>query len=214
MTSLQAVAVALCALAAAVALILARRDPRHYPIAVYLAAVFSLDLLRLARTALLPATTAPRQGWELIARHLDCGAYLATILALPAMALALFLRRSPVPVMVAGAGAWLVLMFRYPELRGHQLVEVYGAIELAGVVFAVGCLIMWLRSDRLLKDGPSVPVMSALALIAAAAGACIVPRITGATLLEAWPLVVAVNALVMALVLLAHLRLLWEEARQ
>ena len=53
-----------------------------------------------------------------------------------------------------------------------------------------------------------------LALIAASAGACIVPRLTGVTLLEAWPLVVAVNALVLTFVLVSQLRLLWEEARE
>lgn len=214
MTSLQAVAVALCGAGAAVALILARRDPRHYPIGTYLAVVCGLDLLRLGRAALLPATMAPRQGWELLARHLDSGAYLATILALPAMALPLFLRRRPLPVVAAGGAAWLVLMAAYPKVRGQQLMQIYGAVELAGVVFAVGCLIMWLRSKRLLEEGPSVPVRSALALIAAAGTAAAVPRLAGATLLEAWPLVVAVNALVLTFVLVSQLRLLWEEARE
>jgi hypothetical protein len=204
----------LCAAGAAVALILARRDPRHYPIGAYLAAVCGLDLLRLGRAALLPATMAPRLGWELLARHFDCGAYLATILALPAMALPLFLRRSPLPVVAAGAAGWLLLIAAYPEVRGQQLMELYGAVELAGVVFAVGCMIMWLRSERLLEDGPSVPIMAGLALIAGSAGACIVPRLTGATLLEAWPVVVAVNALVLTFVLVSQLRLLWEEARE
>lgn len=90
MTPLQAATVALYIAAAGAALLLTRRDPRHRPVAWYLCVVVAVDALRWGRSLLLPPAMGPREGWELVARHAEAGLYLASILALPALAWVVF----------------------------------------------------------------------------------------------------------------------------
>jgi hypothetical protein len=211
MTSLQLTTLAMLIAAACAAVTLARRDIRNRPVAWYLVAVTAVDLLRWVRTPLLPPTTVPREGWELVLRHAEQLLYLAAILALPAMAMALFLRRRPLglPTWVwcsgFGLSIWSSLIGHYPEIRGRDLMQVYEAVEFAGIAVSVGCFIMWLRSPWLLEEGPSAPVLSGLALIAGVGATAAVPRITGDWLLASWEQVVAANATGLVLVIVLQL---------
>ncbi len=90
MTPLRLLSLALLAAAALTGVLLARRAPRHWPVAGYLVALLVLSLARLGLTQLLPAGDGVREGWALVWRSLDQGALLAERAALPAMALALW----------------------------------------------------------------------------------------------------------------------------
>jgi hypothetical protein len=212
MTFLQLFTLALLVVAAGAAAMLARRDIRNRPVARYLAAVTAIDLIRWIGVLLFPPAPIPREGWDQVLRHAESAAYLAAILALPAMAMALFLQcrllGMPPWVWCTGFGlsVWSWLVGHYPELRGRDLMQLYGDIELAGLAASIGCFIMWLRSPLLLKDGPSAPVLSGLALIAGVGATAAVPRITGDWLLASWEQVVAANATGLALVIVLQLR--------
>jgi hypothetical protein len=217
MTSLQLTTLAMLIAAACAAMMLARRDIQNRPVAWYLAVVTAVDLLRWVRVMLLPPAVAPREGLEQVLRNAESAAYLTAILALPAMAMALFLQRRPLgmPAWVwctgFGLSVWSWLIGHYPELRGRALMQLYGDIEMAGLAVAIGCFIMWLRSPRLLKDGPSPSVLSGLALIASVGATTAVPRLTGDWLLASWDMVVATNATGLALVIMIQL---WPLARR
>lgn len=140
-------AVALFVAAAVVAGLLARRDERHRPIAWYCGVVAALDVLRLARAAALSPATGPREGWELLVRHLDCGAYLATLAALPAMAAALFLSQ-PHPEQEHAAlhggreAGHVVDEFHAWLIAGRRLTR--KAIRHTAAPFVVAWLLLWI----------------------------------------------------------------------
>jgi hypothetical protein len=92
MTPLQLATLALYLAALAAASALAGRDRRAIPVVGYLGAVVAIDLLQLLRAALLPPATGIRTGWDLVLRQAEVGLYVGSMLALPAMAVALFPR--------------------------------------------------------------------------------------------------------------------------
>lgn len=203
MTPLQAAALVLYAAAAAASI--ANRDRRNRPVAWYLGAVVLLELLRLGFGAVLPAD-GQCEGLLLIARHADSAAYLAVSMALPAMAMALFLRRRPWAMGAAHLLVWGALVLSYPTVRGDSLMAVYAAVDLGGIAVSIGCFLMWTRSRRFYAEWGSAPMLSGQALIAAAMAICLLPRLTGKTLLSGWSMVVAANAFMVACVAAFQLR--------
>lgn len=139
MTPLQAATLALYAAAAIAAVALTRRDPRHRPVAWYLCAVVALDGGRWVRALLLEPSPGPRVGWDLVLRHAEVGLYLASILALPALAVVVFghdagradsrARRERIPrdLRAVGPGAWL----QDPRSLGGAVVRGAGAEQAA-----------------------------------------------------------------------------------
>lgn len=146
MTPLQLTTLALYAAAAGAAVALARRDRRAWPVAAYLGATVVLDGCRWLRALLLPSAEGIRTGLDLWLRQAEVGLYLASILALPAMAVVLYLRRGyrELPIVAA---AWVFLATwiagSYPELRGAALLRIYDLVELGAVVAALGCAGSW-----------------------------------------------------------------------
>ncbi len=210
MTPLHLATLALFVVTAAAAVTLAKKDKRNRPVAWYLAAVVALELFRfgLRRLLPIPPPSGPLEGWARIVRHADLATYLGLIMVLPAMTMALFLRRRPWLIGVLYVAICAVLISSYPTIRGDELMLIYTAIELAGVIASIGFFIMWLRSPRLLEEGNSVPIMSGATLMAASLAAAVLPQMTGPKLLAQWQLVVAGNALTLALVLVFQLRYL------
>lgn len=206
MTTLQLLGLALYVAAGVVAVVLARRDRRHRPVAWYLVTIVAIDLLQLGRAALLPEATGPREGWQLLLRHAECGLYLASILALPAMAWGLFMKGRPVSMLVPGLFIWGWLIGGYPDLRGEALMRLYDFIELGSVVASAGFFITWLRSERPAEERRSTPVMSGLALLAGTMAVTAMPALGHGSVLESWPIVVAANAAVVAMVLAFEVR--------
>lgn len=215
MTALAAATLALYAAAAVAAVVSCSRSPQagQRPLAVYLAAVLVIDGLRWCQALLLEPPAGPRVGWWLVAWWAEVGLYLASILALPAMAVAVFLawawewigssRWLPI------AYAWLLLTAliasSYPDLRGPALLRAYDLVELGAVVVALAAVGAWFRSG-LLEQAPSPAHLAALALIAGPAGSCCLPWLTRDTALDGWPYVVAGNAVAVAAALVL---LLW-----
>ena len=214
MTPLRLAMLVLLVVTAAAAVALAKKDRCHRPVAWFLVGLATLDLARLGLSRLLPATSAPREGSALIVRHAEAAAYLGAIMLLPAMTMALFLRRRPWAIGALYLAIWVVLTASYPAIRGHELMLIYTFIELAGVVASVGFFIMWLRSPRVLEDSRSVPIMSGLALIGASLAIVVLPQLTGPETMAKWPIVVATNALALAFVLVFQLRHLFAGKRE
>jgi hypothetical protein len=192
MTPLHAVQLAL-AMAAGVA---AWR--RRGPVAWYLSAVVGLDLLRLGLAQLLPPEPpGALSGGLLLARHLSEAAYLGLILAVPALSMALFLRRRPWPVAGAWLAAVLVVVAAYPELRGPELLRAYSALEVVGGLAAVGCFVVWLRR----RERLTVDHACGIVLVSASLATVALPPLLGAGTLERWPVIVALHALAFGVVL-------------
>jgi len=213
---------------------------RVRPIAWYLGAVIALDLGRLARAAVLPPATSVREGWELVGRSAEAGLYLASIFALPALAVCVF-RPSAIPStwpilidekrhavsklrdnnrdIASGPGRkiaaawlllWLVVVLSYPELRGDDLMVLYDAVELGGLVVSLGCLWRWwLRGDK-----PSAATSCTGALIAGSVATVALPWATGQTVREAWGEIVTINVAMAGVVLGLLVRPLLRKARQ
>lgn len=212
MTALHAGLLALSCAAGAAAVAAIRRDPRVRPVAWYLWITIALDIGRLVRAAALPPATGIREGWELAGRHAEAGLYLASILALPALARRVFVQRDIKPVILVGIGLWALLVARYPALRGEDLLSFYSAVELGGLLISLLYLHAWLFGRG--RPTPSPAAGCALALVAGSAATAALPWATGCTLLEVWPDVVAINACMMAAVLVQLLQALVRRPRR
>lgn len=194
MTPLAAAVLCLYATAAMAAAALARRDRGCRPVTAYLGAAVAIDLCRWGLRWAIPGATGPREGLELLGRHVEAGLYLAAILALPAMAAAVTSRRRLDVGAPIGAGLvlWAYVVAGYPELRGEPLMGLYRAVELLAVVGSLGCLALSLSSSEGRQRAAAAPVLATAALTGA----------TGLSLLApAWPVVVAANGLAAAYVL-------------
>jgi hypothetical protein len=178
---------------------------RRGPVAWYLVVVVGLDLLRLGLRQLLPPGPAAREGFALLLRHASQAAYLGLILAIPALAMALFLRRRPWPVAGAWAAVALVVVATYPELRGPELLRAYSALELVGGLGAVGCFVAWRRR----RERLTVEHACGIVLISASLATVALPPLLGAGVLERWPVIVALHALAFGVVLALQLRERW-----
>jgi len=237
MTVLHVSLLALSGVAGVAAVAAARRDSRVRPVAWYLWIVVVLDLLRLALSAAQPPTDDVRSGWGLAARHGEAGLYLASILALPALAVCVFSApkysrcnsndsaktmstSGPNPVTMwlkitnyswwsvaaAGLGLWLFVVVAYPELRGDDLLSLYYAVELGGLLVSLLYLRRWLFDSG--RPAPSPAAGCAIALLAGSIATAALPWATGRTLLEVWSEVVAINACMTGAVLLQLLQVL------
>jgi hypothetical protein len=211
-TPWRAIQLALCAGAAVAAVALVRRDARHKPVVWYLVAVFGLDLLRLGLHQLLPSGPAVRQGSVVVLRHADQAVYVALLMAVPAMAVRLFLRRRPWMIAAAGLVLWLAIVVSYPGLRGDVLLELYSVVELAGALLAVGCFVTWAKSPQ--AEEGSAPIQSGIILAGASLATVIVPSLFGALSLERWDAIMALHALAFAAVLVLQLRSLLGDPKQ
>jgi len=203
----------LFAATAAVAIPVARRDKRHRPVAAYLVAVLAIDVIRLVIAQILPPATPtdPYTGALRAMWHVEQAAYLGSILALPAMFMALFWRRRPRLIGGIGLIGAAVLAALYPEVRGAALLRVYSAAELAAALACVGFFVMWLASPRLAEDGVSVSVVCATTLLGAHLMVVVMPQLGGAKTLITWPVVVATHAVITAIVLALQIRVLWKD---
>jgi len=209
-TPIRLVHLVLLGVTTAAAVTVSRKDKHNWPVAWYLVAVVALDLVRLGLRQLLPNPPPAGQleGWDLLLRHIDQAAYLGLIMVVPAMNMALFLRKRPWAIGVVFVAVCAVLTGSYPAIRGNELLEIYTAIELAGVVASAGFFIMWLRSPRLLEEGASVPIMSGVVLTSGNLVTVVLPPLTGAGVLTKWPIVVALHAVCFGIVLVFQLRYL------
>lgn len=229
---IKATVLALYVAAALTALAVSRRDRQHRPVAVYLCAVLALDALRTGlEVYLLPPLASPYQGWQLAVRHLDQGAYLALLLAGPALAVAVFCARRipcsrPQPTMrsppktlvpgpwwpIAGAWAalWLVGWLGYPELRGDALLECYSAVEAAGAVVALLLFARWAwrHPELLAVRGAPLAAKAAVILLGASLVVSALPSLAGAETLAQWPAIVGVTGVALAAVLCLQLQAL------
>ena len=134
--------------------------------------------------------------------------------AVPALALALFLRRRPWAIAGAWLAAFVVLAVMYPGLRGGTPIDVYTALELACALAGFGFCFMWAQSPRLVKDGAlSLPTVACVVLMVANVISTLTPRIFEIDLLTVWPALVGLQGAAFGLVLVAQLRLLLGKGR-
>lgn len=204
----EAVTLALYAAAAITAVALARRDQRHGPVAWCLCAILACDLAQRGLKQLLPPECDVRIGWAAWLRHLYQGAWIAIILARPAMAMALWIRRRPWLVVAAGLVLWAHVVDGYPELRLASLLELYTDVEFFGAAASALAFGVW--AWRRPSDEIAAPSASCGAVLCAASLAVtVVPSLSGPGLLEHWLDAVKLHGLALALVLGLQARALW-----
>lgn len=134
---------------AALAVLLARRDRQHRPVAIALWIMAGAALVRLALDAPL-SVAGPHVGWTRALFHIDQALLLAGVFALPWVACVTLwdrFRRYPWPSMwIFG---WLVsvamVALDYPTLRGDALRRVYLAAELGTLFVCALAIVLWLR---------------------------------------------------------------------
>ncbi|WP_437998253.1 hypothetical protein WMF26_48390 [Sorangium sp. So ce185] len=143
---------ALALVAAALAVVLARRNPEHRPVAAFLILSLASDVVRnrLIAWVLQPARaalgSAPFTGWVRVAADVDGALFVAWRAGIAALAVWMFVRRRPWGVLAAYAAAVGFMVATYP--RGAVLHRFYLATELASLCVALGGFLVWLRSDR------------------------------------------------------------------
>jgi hypothetical protein len=194
------------------ALAVGHQSRRHRPVAVYLGAVLAIDLIRAAAEAcLLPPPLGAYQGWLLLLRHLDQGAYFALLLAGPALALVVFAGlKSRWPIAGTWAALWLVGGLGYPGLRGDTLLELYSAVEAAGGLLAVVLFVRWAlrHPEQLAIKGVPPAVAASVVLLGASLVASALPSLAGTQTLARWPAIVGLHGVALAVVLALQLQAL------
>ncbi|WP_437567553.1 hypothetical protein [Sorangium sp. So ce542] len=138
------------------------RRREHRPVALFLSLALAADLgrraLRLlvlvpAREALraqgLDPTRVPFTGLVRVAADAEGALFVAWRAGLAALAVWVFTRRRPWAVLVAYVLAVGFMVATYP--RGAELQRFYLATELASLCVALGCLLLWFRSDEKLN---------------------------------------------------------------
>jgi hypothetical protein len=167
-------------IATALAWALARRKPEHRPIAylwtVGLASEVALSALRpvlvQVRATLGDATWT---GWPRVAAHIDQALFMAWPAALAATALVVFLGRKPWPVMACYAIIVAAVVALHPKARDGSLPRVYAAVQMTGLLVAVGSAAMWYLRSRQTR-GRATTAQAVLMFILAVE----VPSIAGA----------------------------------
>jgi hypothetical protein len=138
---------------------IARREPRHRPVAVALATLAGAGLVRYLLFALVLPPAGPFAGWLRAAFHVDEALYLMSAAVPALLALATLRRFRPGPasrwlprVLVAVyVAAWLALVLTYPLTRGDVLRRVYLGAEIAGLLVACATVGAWVIRRRTLQ---------------------------------------------------------------
>jgi hypothetical protein len=165
------------ALAVFTAFGLARKNPAHRPIAIGLACLLALSVLRAAlvygvlrpeRAAMADPAAPFSSPLALAAVYLDGAAFLAETLGTAAIVAAVYLEKPRRPL-VALAGAWLLasvtlaVLYPSPLVRGAGLARVYLAAGLASVAVSIACVLRFAQR----RISPRAPQAVALFLLAA-----------------------------------------------
>lgn len=137
-----------------------RRDARHRPAALGLAATAGAEVVRYVLSLTVLAAAGPHEGLLRAVFHLDQGLYLVGVVVLPWMALSTLCDLPPGPtqqerylarlslwlVLLGAFGAtWSLLVLGYPELRGDALRRVYLGAELATLFVCALAIAAWVR---------------------------------------------------------------------
>jgi hypothetical protein len=192
---------------------LSKQDTRHRPVLGYAVLVFAANVVRhTLNQVLLPldATSGPpppREGFDLILWFADKAAYISLIVAIPALAMALFLRLRPWIMVAAGGALWLLVVGAYPALRGPVLLEMLWLAELAGGIAAAGMFVMWRLSSKR-DELPAISVWCGIMLVGASLATTVLPSLAGEKAADKWPVVPAVHVVAFTVVLVLQARVL------
>lgn len=143
------ITIAASIVAAVLAWLVAKRRPEHRPVALLISLSLFADVVRRALElyVIVPARTAslgaPLTGWPRAAGHLDAALFVAWPASLAAVALLVFSRRRPWPVLAAWVLLVVVLVAGYPAIRGDVLRRAYLGAQLAALAVAVGAGVTW-----------------------------------------------------------------------
>lgn len=181
-------------LAAAAAVLLARRRVEHRPIAIFLCVEVIANALHeaLRVLVLVPARAGgmvPFTGWTRVAGHLSTAIGLTWPAGLALVGLVVLARARPLLALAAVGIAWTVvpilLALAYPAARGALLAQALLGCELGAVAVVLGSLVTWLaRGERPPQSEHVVVVL----LLMAEVSALLVGPWHGGDLFTRWPL--------------------------
>jgi hypothetical protein len=133
-------------LCASAAIVVARREAKHRPVAWFLVGTMLADLARkgLERTGVFDLP-GPYTGWAAVVGHAEKALFLSWDASLLALTIALCLSRPPWSALIA----WLVavdgLALAYPWLRAERLQRFYLATDVLTLVVAVALVVGWVK---------------------------------------------------------------------
>jgi hypothetical protein len=174
---LYATTTVLQALAAILAIGIARRRSDHWPPALFLGAMVSANAARwvLRSLVIFPAQAlepgAPLHGLARAAGHIDQALFLAWPAGIVALTLAVFSGRRPWLVAIGWALAVAALVLTYPSIRGTATRPLYLAAELAAVLASIGLVLQWAWR----RQPMTLPRLSALFVVGIDCGTLIGP---------------------------------------
>lgn len=148
------------------------RSPQHRPVAVLFVAWFLADLARWAIVALIADAPTPYHGLARVLFHVDQALLLLWPFGAAALVLIVLAQRAPQIAMGAWAGALLVLVSGYPELRGRiALGRVFTSVHVVEIVVELASVAVFLRR----RQWPGSTQEIALLLVASDLGLALGP---------------------------------------
>jgi hypothetical protein len=127
--------------------------PEHQPIAYLLTVELASNVAQRAMHPVLlhwlaTLGDATWTGWPRVVAHVSQALFMVWPAALAAIALVVFLGRKPWPVMACYAVVVAGLVALHPKARDGSLPRVYAAVQMVGLLVAVGSAAMWYLSSR------------------------------------------------------------------
>jgi hypothetical protein len=157
----------LAALAAVLAVVLARSRPEHRPIAIFLVASVAIDILRAYLRARFDlGVPGPYEGMRRAAFHVDEAGFVAWPAGLAALALVVFAHRPAWPPFALWSVVCVTLIALYPSdlVRGPGLQRAYLAAYLGGLATMIATGVRWWTRGRD-KPGPHQAVLLLLGFV-------------------------------------------------
>lgn len=198
--------IALTLLAAAVA----RKDLRHLPLAIALAALAIPDLVRPVLIGIDSGAPRPFHGLARLAFHIDEAIVLSWPLIMLACALHYFVGGRAWRWALVGWIAAVCLCFIYPYFSGQRLVYVYGVVGIAALVASWGCIVSGVLFRAALR--PTLAHLVVILYAATDVGTWLLLFVQG--IIRDWPLVLIANVLLLVACVVAHVRWLFMEGRR
>lgn len=189
----------LYAVLAVLAVLVARREPAHRAFAAFVVWMTTTDWVRLLLAMLRKGAENPYTGAARLNHHIDQGLVFGWSFGMLALTLHSFTRIRPWYALVGWAIA-IAVCLDYPTVRGplYQTVYLVAALSCLGLCLAAVAWALMVRHDLT----PKLHHLGIMAFLAADAVAYLLPYVKN--VFEDWPVVRAINVVLLTSLCLLH----------